>query len=737
MLKGQIKKSNDPKLVKKLGYKLRKAYPLKEIDRLLNMLVEESRDYYDKKQETIDFILEMSILDDETFVSRWESDDVKLNHQESKHVQTDEFDELAKVENSLLFAIVTRDISQDPDVTKDNIEDFKQDYEEAYQYEPEVKSKKHLLKKKEEVLNKTLEEPKEELTEEPKAIESQSFEINQEGQEKLNRIVEILENTKPLEESSESNVSNSKELDISKRHVKDIIPVLIPKYTHHEVKKRHSKDPILQKKYDFIHDRQLEKEQLKETYYFDLEQQLMLKYLELKEDSELKLSQFQSSLMMSDEALNESEEEKRVEIEERRQAFIENEEAKNLEILRRYKEELDLKYQEKVSMLNQELEHKLKDLDQAYEQEVSDHLSNMIDNHELIISDDITNEQKRLDSEIKTNLQNLIRTQEEHLKTKMYDYDKETFQLLKAKIEGFKQEVLREEQAYRDKLHAEAEKLKYEQQLKQEQHHIEETRRQEAKAKEKADQLEIEKEKKSQLELETKKKAQEIELQKLEEKKKLNSLKEEEISVQKELMKTEQLLQSPQYINTKPTSSKSIWTSLILGGLLLSIMVAIIIFTVNMTGKMVAEEEPEKPTFNELLKNRQYQTAMNEYPNKYKSISDTAYKNQDSDGLDVVIETFDDPKTYMYQALLTHDADNIIKTYEKYKGQLNLKNRDLATIGEYMIDENKVKEAKQLNIDLESESLDNKIKEREAFNTYQKAQKEAEAQKEIINGAQK
>lgn len=734
MLKGQIKKSNDPKLVKKLGYKLRKAYPLKEIDRLLNMLVEESRDYFEKKQETKDYILEMSILDDETFVSRWESDDVKLNHQESKHVQTDEFDEIAKVENSLLFAIVTRDISQDPDVTKDNIEDFKQDYEEAYQYEPEVKSKKHLLKKKEEVLNKTLEEPKEELTEEPKATESKSFEINQEGQEKLNRIVEILENTKPLEESLESNASDSKELDISKRHVKDIIPVLIPKYTHHEVKRRHSKEPILQKKYDFIYDRQLEKEQLKETYYFDLEQQLMLKYLELKEESELKLSQFQSSLMMSDEALNASEEDKRIEIEKRRQAFIENEEAKNLEILRRYKEELDLKYQEKVSMLNQELEHKLKDLDQDYEQEVNDHLSNMIDNHELIISDDITNEQKKLDSEIKTNLQNLIRTQEQHLKTKIYDYDKETFQLLKAKIEGFKQDVLREEQVYRDKLHAEAEKLKYEQQLKQEQHHIEETRREEAKAKAKADQLEIEKEKKAQLELETKKKAQEIELQKLEEKKKRNRLKEEEISVQKALMKSEP---SPQYINTKPTSSKSIWTTLILGGLLLSVMIAIIIFTVNMTGKMMAEEEPEKPTFNELLKSRQYQTAMNEYPNKYKSVSDTAYKNQDSDGLEAVIETVDDPKTYMYQALLTHDADNIIKTYEKYKGQLNLKDRDLETIGEYMIGENKIKEAKQLNNNLKSKSLSEKIKEREAFNTYQKAQKEAEAQKEIINDAQK
>lgn len=79
MLKARIQKTTNKKLFKQLNIVIGKSYCLKEMDFLLNLLVEEISIKNNKSQENSVINIKLELLDSDTKVLRWYKENVELN----------------------------------------------------------------------------------------------------------------------------------------------------------------------------------------------------------------------------------------------------------------------------------------------------------------------------------------------------------------------------------------------------------------------------------------------------------------------------------------------------------------------------------------------------------------------------------------------------------------------------------------------------------------------------------
>ena len=132
---GKDTKTTNKKLFKKLNILLGKSYSLKELDYLVNLLVEEIA--Y-KKNGTINIKLE--VIDSETEVLKWYNDNIELNSY-LDYIPSNDIDSKLNKDNSLIKLIIKRDLNQDPEVDEEDKLEFFKLYDDSYDFQETTKDK--------------------------------------------------------------------------------------------------------------------------------------------------------------------------------------------------------------------------------------------------------------------------------------------------------------------------------------------------------------------------------------------------------------------------------------------------------------------------------------------------------------------------------------------------------------------------------------------------------------------
>lgn len=719
MLKARISKTNNKKLLKKLGISIKRLFTLKDFDELLNLLAEEVSKRERKKNLEDKVKINIEILDSDTKVIRWYIENLIIDSN-LRYLPSDQLD-LMNLDNSLLRRIVEKDLIQEPSVSKESRLQFMKDFNDLYEKEEEKNEKVTLFSKFFNRDNKSennndleIQTSQNENDDQIEEVEDNVFEetINnplktqEEFQKEIaeeeptfdsyNDVINEVDETKNKDFTTQVENHIVSELPITSEF--DQFPMKLQPYIKKNIDRKLSDDDLTQLKYDCLFNRSLEREQLKETQQEEMISKLQNKYREIRKSNIVDIKHYRESLEYTDDELSELEETKSKELDALLNQFIEKEKEIIQSKLKQYREEIELQYNQEKLNLNSELDERIQLKVLENTQAVEDYLLTCLEEKDIDIKEIVDEYELQLHEELKDELQHLLEALQRQFKEELNTFDKNSFKLIDSKEREFRRNILTKELRYNEKLKLENEKMKLEKALIDSNEAERELEHSKALARAEEMGFKKEQERAKILELEVEKEKQIYESKLLKETERNNDLKQQEIELQITNKKIEQ-----------PKEKKRT-------GFLVTIL-SLVIISLGAEGFIGYEHyksthrKEETPKYDTLIKNSQYEKALKLYPNKVNSLLEKSYKDKDIKGLQAVIDFDDDVNAKMYKDIVTNNHKEALSDYEKYKNKLTLNNEDLEIIGDMMIQESKIDDAITLNKKISSKSLEKKIED--------------------------
>lgn len=750
MLKARIQKTTNKKLFKQLNIVIGKSYCLKEMDFLLNLLVEEISIKNNKSQENSVINIKLELLDSDTKVLRWYKENVELNSY-LEYISSEIVENSLNKDNSLLKSLIQRDLNQDPEVNEEDKEEFFILFDESYDYQDDSKNKKVFKKlprifnfgKKTDDLN--IETSSEDKVEREDIIEEKENELNNFNDKQSDNNSTInsdFEEIKPqfddyqIEEDfnvkSENKNSNEEEIVELKdfKENKDTkiektytIPINIPEYIYKAPIKKTGETPLDDLREDFIFTRKIEREQYRKTLYDNINNKIYQKDSELNSDFERKIILFKEESELTDEEIAIIEKEKRDELDKQLIDFKECEEKNKEKKLLLIKEEYEIKLREKTQELENELDEKV--LEQIFENEkiINEYIISRLQTHDELVELDIKDLTNKFNINKKEILNFELSKAETDLNTKLQQFDKETFSQLNTKIIDFKQEIVAEQLRQNQKVKLENEQLKLKATLKQAKQREDEFEQTREEAKIREFKFKEEKEKARILELELDKEKQKYKNKLLIETERENDLKQRELDMlsiknEKELVADKDDEDTRKNKDNKNILYKSIFLILLSCLIVASLTTYGIKTYMDIKQSNKVETQNKKEELDSLLSKHEYSKAIKSYPNNTSEITNHAYKNKDVHGLESVIDATDDTQAKIYKGILEKDSERTTDLYMKNKNKIRLSDNDLEQIGLLMLEDNEVEQAIDINKTLKSKNLEQKIKDYKILSQY-------------------
>ena len=501
MLKARIQKTTNKKLFKKLNILLGKSYSLKELDYLVNLLVEEIA--Y-KKNGTINIKLE--VIDSETEVLKWYNDNIELNSY-LDYIPSNDIDSKLNKDNSLIKLIIKRDLNQDPEVDEEDKLEFFKLYDDSYDFQETTKDKMIFKKlpnifkfgkKKMDIKDYNSQETL--IEEKPSSLEEDfnnqsdnvsAIDVGCEEQEPQFESYQIEE--KPNSNSKdEEHLPEQQEMIQEKKELNNIytLPIKIPSFIPKEPIKKSGETALDDLREDFLYLRAIEREQYRKTLYENIVHSLNQKDSDLNAEFERKIILYKEENELTDNEIENIELEKRNELEKQLDAF-------------------------RLSL----------------EKNKDNYIINCLQKQDELINLDVKDLTNKFNIE-KVEILNLeLNKSENELNTKLEEFDKDTFSQLKDKIFEFKQEIIAKQLRHNQKLKLENEQLKLKKTLKQAKQLEDEVEKAKEEAKIREFKYKEEKEKARILDLELNKEKQKYQNKLLIETERENDLKQRELDM--------------------------------------------------------------------------------------------------------------------------------------------------------------------------------------------------------------
>lgn len=736
MLKARIQKTTNKKLFKKLNILLGKSYSLKELDYLVNLLVEEIA--Y-KKNGTINIKLE--VIDSETEVLKWYNDNIELNSY-LDYIPSNDIDSKLNKDNSLIKLIIKRDLNQDPEVDEEDKLEFFKLYDDSYDFQETTKDKMIFKKlpnifkfgkKKMDIKDYNSQETL--IEEKPSSLEEDfnnqsdnvsAIDVGCEEQEPQFESYQIEE--KPNSNSKdEEHLPEQQEMIQEKKELNNIytLPIKIPSFIPKEPIKKSGETALDDLREDFLYLRAIEREQYRKTLYENIVHSLNQKDSDLNAEFERKIILYKEENELTDNEIENIELEKRNELEKQLDAFrLSLEKNKDTELLL-LKEEYDIKLKDKEHALESELDDKIQEKISENENLINNYIINCLQKQDELINLDVKDLTNKFNIE-KVEILNLeLNKSENELNTKLEEFDKDTFSQLKDKIFEFKQEIIAKQLRHNQKLKLENEQLKLKKTLKQAKQLEDEVEKAKEEAKIREFKYKEEKEKARILDLELNKEKQKYQNKLLIETERENDLKQRELDMLDIKNNKSNITEKKNKENknneikyNKPYFYKGILLILLVCLIIASITGYGIKSFIDMNQANKIENQNKKEELDSLLSKHDYKKAIKLYPNNTNEIVNYAYKNNDVNGLELVIADKDDAQAKIYKGLLEKNPEKTTELYMKNKNKIKLSDSDLEQVGMMMLDDNKVDQAIDINKNLKSKKLGQKIKDYKILSQY-------------------
>ncbi|MDK3849020.1 hypothetical protein O0E98_00450 [Staphylococcus pseudintermedius] len=483
MLKARVSKISNKKLMKSFDYSTSKAYTLKDIDLLLNQLVENLT-----KPDSQDITLDIELVDADTKNKRWYITDYSLTKQLIYFNNGVAFDLIS--ENSMLKRIIQKDLNQDPDVDEVEKSILYKEFDESYE-ETNLKPKQSYIAK---FFKKRKEEPEIEELEAPVELD-----IDHEETIHNNQIVQNENSIEDFTNTAETNSDSGtlwpefddvlSEVPATSLEVESVVeevehkatenvvitpdydekqlPITLPTFKEKTIDRKVSDDPLTQLKYDLLFDRNLERETIRQRSHDSMISKLYQKYNELQKEAKAETQALIDEFELTDDELFEFEEERKKELDQELDEQIEKVKQQHVKELESFKKELDMQIKEKESELNQKLDEKTEELILKQNEDLQKLVNAYLDDVQMEIELQVNNLSVEQKQRIKDELNQLTSELTNETNDTLMNFDKESFKILNSKTERFKDEQVQMNLVKNQQLELENEKLELESSIKE------------------------------------------------------------------------------------------------------------------------------------------------------------------------------------------------------------------------------------------------------------------------------
>ncbi|EGQ1768151.1 hypothetical protein O0D52_03650 [Staphylococcus pseudintermedius] len=466
MLKARVSKISNKKLMKSFDYSTSKAYTLKDIDLLLNQLVENLT-----KPDSQDITLDIELVDADTKNKRWYITDYSLTKQLIYFNNGVAFDLIS--ENSMLKRIIQKDLDQDPDVDEVEKSILYKEFDESYE-ETNLKPKQSYIAK---FFKKRKEEPEIEELEAPVELDidheetitaetnSDSGTVWPEFDDVLSEVpatsIEVESVVEEVEHKATENIVITSDYDEKQ------LPITLPTFKEKTIDRKVSDDPLTQLKYDLLFDRNLERESIRQRSHDSMISKLYQKYNELQKEAKAETQALIDEFELTDDELFEFEEERKKELDKELDEEVEKVKQQHIKELELFKKEIEMQIKEKESELNQKLDEKTEELILKQNEDLQKLVNAYLDDMQMEIELKVNNLSVEQKQRIKDELNQLTSELTNETNDTLMNFDKESFKILNSKIECFKDEQVQMNLVKNQQLELENEKLKLESSIKE------------------------------------------------------------------------------------------------------------------------------------------------------------------------------------------------------------------------------------------------------------------------------
>ncbi|MCE5638365.1 hypothetical protein JL913_10155 [Staphylococcus pseudintermedius] len=580
MLKARVSKISNKRLMKSFDYSTSKAYTLKDIDLLLNQLVETLT-----KSENEDITLDIELVDADTKNKRWYITDYSLTKQLIYFNNGVAFDLIS--ENSMLKRIIQKDLNQDPDVDEEEKSILYKEFNESYE-ETNLKPKQSYIAK---FFKKRKEEPEIEELEAPVELDidheetftntaetnSDSGTVWPEFDDVLSEVpatsLEVESVVEEVEHKATENVVITPDYDEKQ------LPITLPTFKEKTIDRKVSDDPLTQLKYDLLFDRNLERESIRQRSHDSMISKLYQKYNELQKEAKAETQALIDEFELTDDELFEFEEERKKELDQELDEQVGKVKQQHIKELELFKKEIEMQIKEKESELNQKLDEKTEELILKQNEDLQKLVNAYLDDMQMEIELKVNNLSVEQKQRIKDELNQLTSELTNETNDTLMNFDKESFKILNSKIECFKDEQVQMNLVKNQQLELENEKLKLESSIKEAEKQEREIEIKNQQLLEEQLKVEKKREKNKLMKLEVEKEKQLYKNKMLLEREKENALKQQDI----EMRRKEYEFDASKNIQKKPNYALQI-----LAFMMFACLLVIIVFVIlEMTGQDV------------------------------------------------------------------------------------------------------------------------------------------------------
>ncbi|HAR6107762.1 hypothetical protein ACJVVZ_09570 [Staphylococcus pseudintermedius] len=578
MLKARVSKISNKKLMKSFDYSTSKAYTLKDIDLLLNQLVENLT-----KPDSQDITLDIELVDADTKNKRWYITDYSLTKQLIYFNNGVAFDLIS--ENSMLKRIIQKDLDQDPDVDEVEKSILYKEFDESYE-ETNLKPKQSYIAK---FFKKRKEEPEIEELEAPVELDidheetitaetnSDSGTVWPEFDDVLSEVpatsIEVESVVEEVEHKATENIVITSDYDEKQ------LPITLPTFKEKTIDRKVSDDPLTQLKYDLLFDRNLERESIRQRSHDSMISKLYQKYNELQKEAKAETQALIDEFELTDDELFEFEEERKKELDKELDEEVEKVKQQHIKELELFKKEIEMQIKEKESELNQKLDEKTEELILKQNEDLQKLVNAYLDDMQMEIELKVNNLSVEQKQRIKDELNQLTSELTNETNDTLMNFDKESFKILNSKIECFKDEQVQMNLVKNQQLELENEKLKLESSIKEAEKQEREIEIKNQQLLEEQLKVEKKREKNKLMKLEVEKEKQLYKNKMLLEREKENALKQQDI----EMRRKEYEFDASKNIQKKPNYALQI-----LAFMMFACLLVIIVFVIlEMTGQDV------------------------------------------------------------------------------------------------------------------------------------------------------
>ncbi|EGQ3947577.1 hypothetical protein I0631_002042 [Staphylococcus pseudintermedius] len=578
MLKARVSKISNKKLMKSFDYSTSKAYTLKDIDLLLNQLVENLT-----KPDSQDITLDIELVDADTKNKRWYITDYSLTKQLIYFNNGVAFDLIS--ENSMLKRIIQKDLDQDPDVDEVEKSILYKEFDESYE-ETNLKPKQSYIAK---FFKKRKEEPEIEELEAPVELDidheetitaetnSDSGTVWPEFDDVLSEVpatsIEVESVVEEVEHKATENIVITSDYDEKQ------LPITLPTFKEKTIDRKVADDPLTQLKYDLLFDRNLERESIRQRSHDSMISKLYQKYNELQKEAKAETQALIDEFELTDDELFEFEEERKKELDKELDEEVEKVKQQHIKELELFKKEIEMQIKEKESELNQKLDEKTEELILKQNEDLQKLVNAYLDDMQMEIELKVNNLSVEQKQRIKDELNQLTSELTNETNDTLMNFDKESFKILNSKIECFKDEQVQMNLVKNQQLELENEKLKLESSIKEAEKQEREIEIKNQQLLEEQLKVEKKREKNKLMKLEVEKEKQLYKNKMLLEREKENALKQQDI----EMRRKEYEFDASKNIQKKPNYALQI-----LAFMMFACLLVIIVFVIlEMTGQDV------------------------------------------------------------------------------------------------------------------------------------------------------